>query len=82
MLEIFASWFGLVRLTSQGLCTLLPHVLTFLIAPTIQSHEIWNLMAKVGSGKDRGFTICQGRWTKAVVRVDTNVHARPISVRP
>jgi len=40
------------------------------------------LVAKVGSGKYRGFTICQGRWTEAVVRVDTNVYARPISVRP
>jgi len=40
------------------------------------------LVAKVGSGKYRGFTICRGRWAEAVVRMDTNVCTRPISVRP
>jgi len=53
-MKVFASWFGLVWLTSQGLCTLLPHVLSFLIAPTIQSHEIWNLWPKWEAGKIEG----------------------------
>jgi len=37
------SWFGLVRLK---VCALTTDVLTFLIAPTIQSHEIRSLWPK------------------------------------
>ena len=47
----------LVRPTSRMSVCLQPHVLTFLIAPTIQSR----IKARVGTGDNRGFTKCVGR---------------------
>jgi len=61
----------------------LPHVLTFLITPTIQSHEIWNLWPKWEVGKIEGSLHVEA-WAGvggSCCKVDANVCARPISVR-
>jgi len=57
-----------VGVTSPGFVGLQPHILTFLIAPAIQSHEIWNLWQE-WNGKVRGSPNAGAR-AKPVARVD------------
>ena len=61
----------LVRIGSRRSVHLQRHVSTFLIAPTIQSHEICDLWKEweVGSGKIEGLPNAEAR-AEAVARVD------------
>jgi hypothetical protein len=46
-----------------------PHVLTLLIAPTVQSHEVWNLWQEWEVGEIGGLPSAEAR-AEAVARVD------------
>jgi hypothetical protein len=52
----------LVRPTSRRSVRLQTHVLTFLVALTIQSHEIWNLLGKQYERKSVQATLKQPRF--------------------
>jgi len=58
-----------MRESIQKLVRLQSHILTFLIAPTIQGHDVWNLWQEREVGKIEGSPNTKAR-AEAVVRVD------------
>jgi len=69
-----------VGATSPRFVRVQSRVLMFLIAPTIQSHEIWNLRQEWGVGKFEGSPNAEAR-AKAVATVDAMFLELTISVR-
>jgi len=66
-MKVFESRLGLV--CSPRSVRPQPYVLTFLIAPTLQSHEIWNLWQEWEVGKIEGSPNAEAR-AEAVARVN------------
>jgi len=68
-MKISEGWFGLVQPMSRWSVRPQAHVLAFSIAPTIQSHKIWNLWQEWEVGKIEGSPNAEAR-AEAVARVD------------